>query len=340
MSSKYRLLLFAGLLVATLLVPMNHCVAKELKHKNFSFINQPIFPNRPERILNFPAYTVGQIIIKSNDNLGASHEKVKLQGAARGKIIVPAGEIVTLVASQRLFQEPQIINTLPADGIDCLRFSVTSLADSEDELCDRALAFIGHLKGLSELNLDRSDATDVGVAHVAELPNLQSLSIFSANCNGRAIKHISKAKKLRIFRLSYNSIKDEDLQTLGDLTQLQYLSLSRTGLSDAGMKYIAKCTNIEVLDVSKNPKIGDEGLKDLMTLKKLQTLNIAGTSISLASLLKTKKGPALEVLYLPNGAYSDDQIAALSKTFPGVQFCLPGKKHLDAEMDAVLSPLH
>jgi hypothetical protein len=339
MPIKIRLLFLASLLMA-LLVPLNKYSASTTEDKKLGSYWLTMFPNRPQRVLNFPAYTIGEICIGPHEQAENGQHNIELQGAAKGRVVVPAGKVVTLVASQALFRDPKVINTLPPDGIDCLRLNVTSLADSEDGLCDRALSFVGHLKGLSELNLDRSEATDAGVAHVAELPNLQNLSLFSANCNGSALKQICTLKKLRVFRLSYNAIKDENLQYLGGLTQLEYLNLARTGLTDPGMKYIGKCINLQGLDVSKNPKIGEESLKYVMPLKKLRVLDITGTSISVAGLLKAKKGPSLQVICLPVRTYSAKDMDALSKAFPGVNLRTTRKQHLDEDMGTLLAPLH
>ena len=318
----------------------DNCRASEGK-EHLGYIPQPIYPKRPQRILNFPqAYTVGEIRIASVSSDKTVRSVIELEGAAKGKVVVPAGKEVTLIASQRLFREPTLIATLPADGIDCLALNATSWADSEDGLLDRALSFAGHLSGLSALVLDRSDATDASIARAAELPNLQSLSAFSTMCEGGCLKQLGRLKKLRILRLGNSTLKEENLQYLSNLPQLEYLTINRSGLTDNGMKYLAKCHNLTALGIAKNPKVSDAGLIYLVSLKKLRYVDLAGTSITIPGLIRLKQNPALAEICLPQLAYSRQEMDVLHQAFPKVLLYPRVKAHTDEDAGTLFAPLH
>jgi hypothetical protein len=299
----------------------------------------PVVPGRPERVLQFPKdYSLGEIMITS----GAPGERAKgaviLRGAARGKVIVPAGKIVVLTATHRLLQDPKIIQTIDPAGLDSLKINATSLEESEDSLCDRTLKFVGHLKGLADLSLDRSDSTDLGVARAAELPNLNKLSVFGTQITGTCLQPISALKKLRILRLSHNNLKEENLKYLSALPGLECLSLCRTGLSATGMKYVAKCPKLTILDLSENPKIGDQSIKDILCLKKLAFLALNGTQISTRGILQLKPLP-LKWITLPTARYKNDEMISIRKAFPGVTLEARRTAAVDKDTKDLYAPL-
>jgi hypothetical protein len=299
----------------------------------------PIFPNRPKRVLQFPKdYSLGEIMITS----AAASERVRgakvLRGAARGTVTVPAGKIVALNVTHRFLQNPGIIQTIDPDGLDSLKINATSMDESEDGLCDRALKFVRHLSGLTELCLDRSDSTDLGLAHAAELPNLHKFSAFSTQMNGSCLKSICTLKKLRVLRIAHNILKEENLIFLSALPELECLSVARTGLSDAGMKYLSKCGKLRILDLSENPGIGDQSIKHLLPLKNLAYLCLKGTQISPEG-IKQLKPLALKDIVLPAESYKKNDLDSIGRTLSGVVLEVRGKVAVDGETRDLYAPL-
>jgi hypothetical protein len=296
--------------------------------------------NRPskERILNFPKeFSLGEIIISPVAHLP---NDLCLKGAAKGRIVVPAKKYTRFVPSHHFFAHPEIIKTLPPDGVDSLWLAASSLSDQEDGWCDRALSFVGHLKGAIELKLDRSDATDIGAAHAADMPNLQSFSSFLVPLDGSCFKKFASLKYLRSMNLQEDIVKDENLQYLGDILQLEYLDLSKNGISDVGVKSLAKCTHLVSLNLSNNPRITSKSIPTLASLKQLQYLIVYGTSIDAESLLQLKNLP-LKVLGLPGDGYAKPYMDKLQKTFPNIYTSTYSRvKTPDAYTRNLYAPLH
>jgi hypothetical protein len=294
---------------------------------------------RGKRVLPFPRdYSLGEILISPDPE---PTEENALMGAAKGTIVVPAGKFVTFIPSHRFYQNPAIINTLPADGIDCLTLQAVTLDDSEDGLCDRALGYIGHLKGLIVLNLDKSDATDKGAVHAADLPNLQKITAFQSTIEGGFVKQLGGLKQLRYLRLPSSPVKEQNLQYFCTLPHLEHLALSHSAISDEGVKNLAGCSQLIDLDLADCPRITDQSISALLGLKKLRLLNLAGTSITSKGLMRLNALP-LACLTLPGNLYLSTQLKAIHAAFPGVniggaQF---SKKPVDAETNKLFAPLH
>jgi hypothetical protein len=291
------------------------------------------------RVLSFPKdYSLGELLVLSNP---PDKKDQGVRGAARGTIVVPPGKLAKFIPGPRFYKNPSIINTLPPDGIDSIEFAASSLDDSEDGLCDRALSYVGHLKGLVELNLDRSDATDAGAVHAADLPNLQKITGLAAALEGKCFKQFSGLKQLRCVHLPRNCLKDDYLQYLACLPNLNHLSIGHCNLSDAGVKNLANCINLTLLNIGDNPKITDQSIKYLLCMKKLRELTIHDTSISPIGILQLKSLP-LERLELPSKYYTQAQLEAITNAFPGAIISGPDskKKPVDSDTRAIFAPLH
>jgi hypothetical protein len=291
------------------------------------------------RVLPFPKdYSLGEIEII---DWPPRTPKKELCGAAKDTVIVPPGKMSRLVPAYHYYKDPSLVNTLPPDGFDSILLAASSLADSEDGLCDRALSGVGRLKGLVELDLDRSDATDAGVAHAADLPNLQKITAFSANIEGRCLKQFSGLKQLRYLRLPRNPLKDENLQYLAAVPQLQYLSLTKCNIGDAGIKNMAGCAKLVSLNIAGNPRITDQSIKYLLNLKKLRYLVIGDTSITVKGALQLQ-ALHLAGIDLPPRNCSKAELNELHKAFPNILIAAP-RSHtttVDPETNTLFAPLH
>jgi hypothetical protein len=292
---------------------------------------------RHPRTLLFPRdYSLGAVLISKLPRW----DGVRGQ-AAQGKIVVPPGMLVRFIPAQYFYKDPSIINTFPADSMDSIHFSASSMDDAEDGLCNHALSYVGHMKGLIELDLDRSDASDAGMAQAAKLPNLQKLTAFEASTDGKCLKQFSTLKQLRYIRLAGTSLKDENLRYLAAIPQLQYLYIGNCKITDVGIKYLANCSGLISLNVMDNPDITDKSIPALLALKKLRYLSLGGTSISTKGILALK-GLPLQVLNLPSKYMATAHGAEFSKAFPGVMLTSPNAKNkaVDSETKALWAPLH
>ncbi|MBU6455167.1 MAG: hypothetical protein KGS72_25580 [Cyanobacteria bacterium REEB67] len=329
----------AGLFLAIFLIaPLGQAAEKSLVLNLDEFHIEPGPASKKARTLTFPqAYSLGEILI--GEKPGTPEDKM-LRGAARGKIIVPAGHYSVFVPAEHFYKNPDIAKTLPSDGFDAMQVAALSLDDSEDGLCDRALAHIGHFKGLLDLSLDRSDAGDNGAAFASQLPELQRLSAVRTLVEGSCIKQFSCLQKLRYINLDGDALKDENLSYFADIPQLIYLRVSHANVGDLGVRNLSTCNGLVTLDLSQNFHITDAAMSCLTRMKSLRVLNLMGTSVTMKGLLKLK-GMPLKYLHLPGVKYSPAEIAILNKALPGtiVIFFHPHPKPLDSDSKLLFAPL-
>jgi len=296
-------------------------------------------PCKNRRVLVFPKdYSLGELMISPNSS---TDEEDSLSGAAKGTIVVPAGKFVTFIPAHRFYQNPAIIDTIPPDAVDRLGILAASLADEEDGLCDRALSHIAHLKGVLDLKLDRSDASDEGVAHARDLPNLQKISASQCAFGGKCFKEFAGHKHLRYLRLPSCPIRDENTQYFSALPCLQHLNLCHTSISDEGVRGLADCKSLIELDLSDNPKITDRSIKTLLNLKTLRVLNLAGTSMTNKAALQLKALP-LNLFTLPQVILLAKQLQTIRQQMPGILVVARGEtaRKVDYDTNKLFAPLH
>lgn len=290
-----------------------------------------------KRVLHFPEYSLGEVVIADHED---DYDNC-VRGAAKGTVEVPPGKFVTFVPAHRFYQNPEIVKTFPADGFDCVWLSATSLDDSEDGLCDRALSHIGHLKGLRELNLDKSDATDAGLIHACELPNLQKITAFQVSVKGAPLAKFGALKQLRYLRLPSSYMQDDNLKYIAGIPGLRALSLGHAGVSDKGVKNLSNASQLLSLDIADCPKITNESIKTLATMKGLRYLILSGTSITSQGAMRLKGIPYFTLTWPSGNSYTREDIRTIKSAFPGtnVIFTSNARKPVDAETRTLFAPL-
>lgn len=245
--------------------------------------------------------------------------------AAQGKIDVPKDMVVGFIANRFFFGKPQIIKDFAPDSFEVVTLKLLSMDDSEDDLVDRALAAMTHLKGIRALVLDKSDASDEGFKSVAKLTGLEKLDAFLVPSEGALLKYCTTLKKLKILSLDSVTVKEEYLKYLKEYSSLRSLSLSHTGLGDVGLKSIGACAGIEELVISRNSRITDAGLAHLKSLSKLRSINLQETSVTAKGLLALK-GLPLRSLLVCSTNISEADAARLRAAFPGLNISIKNEK--------------
>ncbi|MBS1989355.1 MAG: hypothetical protein JSS83_02495 [Cyanobacteria bacterium SZAS LIN-3] len=269
----------------------------------------------PERVLEFPpSLSLGTIIIQNDwRNRGRTSPAQIVQ--ARGKVVIPKNRFVTFQASKEFFKNPKLIANFPPTAFDCVILKLMSMDDSEDDLCDHALAQMTHLKGIRAVILDKSEVTDSGMKALASLPNLEYISAFLTPLRGTFFKDLKGNKKLTAMSLDSVGLKDEEFKALADYPNLQMLQLSRANVTNQGMRYLAACKNLRWLDVGKNPGISDDSMQYIKQLKNLQHLEVHSTSLTGTALMQLK-GTGVKFLATSDGTLNKQQIAALKAAMP------------------------
>ncbi len=293
-----------------------------------------------KRTLHFPKSVALGVINLGNETMafGAPVQNHAVAGAMGDVTIsVPAGQRVIFEANRRVFENPAYLDQISPVGIDGLKLGMISLADREDDMCDAALAHVAHFQGLTEINLDRSEATDAGVAKLKDVPSLVVISCFLSSIDGRCFKELSTLPALRGLWTSYCQLKPENLRYLGQFPKLQLLNLDWTHLDAAGARHLSNCSRLEDLSVRGNIRFADSCLVYIQPLKKLKRLDLRGTSVSIAGVRKLK-GIEFKSLYLP--AAMQENLAEVKRIFPKVSVFLEEERTVDKDNKMLYAPLH
>lgn len=293
-----------------------------------------------KRTLHFPKSVALGVINLGNETMafGAPVQNHAVAGAMGDVTIsVPAGQRVIFEANRRVFENPAYLDQISPVGIDGLKLGMISLADREDDMCDAALAHVVHFQGLTEINLDRSEATDAGVAKLKDVPSLVVISCFLSSIDGRCFKELSTLPALRGLWTAYCQLKPENLRYLGQFPKLQLLNLDWTHLDAAGARHLSNCSRLEDLSVRGNIRFADSCLVYIQPLKKLKRLDLRGTSVSIAGVRKLK-GIEFKSLYLP--AAMQENLAEVKRIFPKVSVFLEEERTVDKENKMLYAPLH
>ncbi len=293
-----------------------------------------------KRTLHFPkAVALGVINLGSETMaFGASVQNHAVAGAMGDvTITVPAGQRVLFEANRRVFENPAYLDQISPVGIDGLKLGMISLADREDDMCDAALAHVAHFQGLTEINLDRSEATDAGVAKLKDVPSLVVISCFLSSIDGRCFKELSTLPALRVLLAPYCQLKAENLKYLGQFPKLQLLNLDWTKLDAAGAKHLSNCSRLEDLSLRGNFRFTDSCLLYIQPLKNLKRLDLRGTSVSIAGVRKLK-GIGFNSLCLP--AAMQENLVEVKRIFPKVSIFLEEERMVDKENKMLYAPLH
>ncbi|NOT59684.1 MAG: hypothetical protein HOP19_05600 [Acidobacteria bacterium] len=141
---------------------------------------------------------------------------------------------------------------------------------AECQMTDELLARLARCEHLTSLQLEGSRAvTDVGLRHLARLPNLQHLNL--TNCD----------------------ITDDGLNVLRELTKLRTFQLfHHYGVTDAGLSHLAACHQLERVEILGTPT-GDGTLKALAGKSKLRHLK-TGSRVTDAGLALLHEFPVFK----------------------------------------------
>ncbi len=293
-----------------------------------------------KRTLHFPkAVALGVINLGNEAMVSRTPVQNYPVAGAMGDVTisVPAGQRVIFEANRRVFENPKYLDQISPAGIDCLKLGMISLADREDGMCDAALAHVVHFQGLTEVNVDRSEATDAGLAKLKDVPSLVAISCFLSSVDGRCFKELSTLPALRVLLASYCQLKPDNLKYLGQFPKLQILNLDWTHLDAAGAKYLGSCRHLEDLSVKGNVRFNDSCLEYIQSLRNLKRLELRGTSVSIAGVRKLK-GIELRQLCLP--AAMQENLAEVRRIFPKTFVLTEGERVLDKQDKMLYAPLH
>lgn len=277
-----------------------------------------------EKTLIFPAsQSVGWIIdVPQDPGLECNIHGNRLC-KAQGTVKVSRSKRLKFEPNSHFFEQPECLLKLPGDAFDYIELRFLSMADNEENISDKVITYVTHLKGLKAVSLDKSETTDTAAAKLAILPNLTCFSATDSLVSGKCLDELRKCKTISFLRFGNGEIDHSSLQFLAQFPNLKRLSLRRAGLKKADIEQVSKCTNLVNLAISQNPGVDDSCVALVTKLKNLTELELADTAVSIAGLEKLSVLKNLNVsLPRPMATYSPKEKIRFKQLFPQSKFNL------------------
>ncbi|MGI9470700.1 MAG: leucine-rich repeat domain-containing protein [Rubripirellula sp.] len=143
--------------------------------------------------------------------------------------------------------------------------NLTELVLYDTKCTDEAMRQVGKLRRLEYLDVDGTNITNLGVAHLSDLTNLQTLDLQRTAISDPAIKSLSKMTKLSELRLNETQVDGSGLIHLQKLPKLETLTMDGTRLTDQQIPILVKLTRLRSLsiDATRVSPVGTAALSQL-----------------------------------------------------------------------------
>ncbi len=211
------------------------------------------------RVLHCPKdLSLGTLEVIRYNRVGVLSSSLKVESKnALGdvSIRVPADSQLKLDLHARVLREPAKLTCIKNDKIDQIRIKFLPMDEGEDGLVDKALFYVSGIKSLLSVNLDNSDASDVGVSYLKSLPNLETISFFRTAVTGSCFEALSSCPNLGDIHAWHCMLNSKYFKYLPKMAKLSYLNLSFTGLHDSDLKSVGECTQLYdlMLETCRSP---------------------------------------------------------------------------------------
>jgi Leucine-rich repeat (LRR) protein len=173
--------------------------------------------------------------------------------------------------------------------------TVKEISLKHSKVTDEDLAFLSLFPDLSSLQLDDTDVTGKGLAHVAKAKNLTWLTCCRTKIKNDDLKLLPLLPKLRTFWVADTSIGDEGLKHLSECKSLENVTVGDSAVTDKGIKYLLALPNLKSLSASYTG-LTDKALEHIGQMKQLTRLSLSVTRISDKGIVHLRGLEKLEML--------------------------------------------
>jgi hypothetical protein len=222
-----------------------------------------------------------------------------------------------------LIGHPELMDAISPDNIAGFCFSFTSTGDTEDDIADRLVAKVSHLKNLSLIRLSRCDVSDVGALGLHDLPQLKLLDLSFSLVTSKSIPVIGKLTSLESLTLNNVDLAKSDFSFIARLPKLTTLYLHNSRVSDAMVNALKSSKSLRFIDLSNNSGITDASLATLASLPALRSVNLAGTSVNCRSLTKLSR---IGKIVVSSRDLKGANFAILRKSIPNLSLDIQGEQ--------------
>jgi internalin A len=156
---------------------------------------------------------------------------------------------------------------------------VTTLDLYDASNVDERLAALGSLTHCTSIYLDESDVTDVGLAHLCELPSLTSCRLTYTSISGDGLRHWRAPQLKELHAGNCTHLTTTFFEKLRDFPALDWLWLKHVPLRDEHMPLLRPLVRLRLLFID-GTQVTDAGLAHLDCLQNLTVLTADKTQIS------------------------------------------------------------
>jgi hypothetical protein len=183
-----------------------------------------------QRTVYFPSgSSIGHVSAADNRNLGSKDECPSIDlGAARGRIVVPAGWDLELYLDAEGRADLSGLSGLKPNDLQNL------VVHPRCVVMDSDLRYVRQLTGLLRLSLNcQFDISDAGIDYISHLSSLRYLDITMASgLTDEGLKKLRGMRQLEYLILLGTSLDSKSVGPLGMLRSLKYLNLENTFITE------------------------------------------------------------------------------------------------------------
>ena len=253
------------------------------------------------------------------------------------KADVPDGYVTVLDLGSEVFRNPDLLKLIADQPIEAIDTSFSAMDDSETAKAQKVFGIISQFHNLKELNVDRSDASDISLSKFHQLPQLRYVSAFACAVDGDCLKALSTCPKIDALCFWNCALKSQNFKYFPEFKNLTHLCINSTNCGDESMRQIGRCEKLAWLLVASN-SFGNDGLKPLANLKLLTHLDISHNNVNMTG-VRNLKGAKIKSLVLPP-TVGRKNIQELKQLFPGCNLTFTKDGNLSDEDKVLFAPVH
>lgn len=158
-------------------------------------------------------------------------------------------------------------------------------------LSNEALAALGELQTVEELQLEDCGLTDERLSYLRLGAQTKSLSLGRNEITGPGLAQLAKLKPI-VLGLEFNNLADDTLDHLPQLTSVTDLQLAYCrNITDRGLRggLLQKMTHVKRLNLRGLKQVTDAALNDLEQFRHLEHIGLRETSVSVQGIARLKE---------------------------------------------------
>lgn len=176
------------------------------------------------------------------------------------------------------------------------------------QVTDAGLASFKGCRGITLLDLTRTNVSDAGMDNFRDCKELRSLGLFGTKVTDIGLANFKDCKDLLNLNLHVEQVGDAGLASFKVCKNLAYLEIAGTKVTEAGLAHFKECKNLQELVLFSFP-VTDAGLANFKDCKKLWRLWLSNPGLTDTGLANFKDCKGLRSLQLHCGKVTAQGLA-------------------------------